>query len=76
MVSPKAKKDKIDGKKMFICDRHQKINLERERERLCCCKNKRERKREREGVYVAERTREREGYRDWQKVSLRELARK
>ena len=32
MVSPKAKKDKIDGKKMFICDRHQKINLERERE--------------------------------------------
>ena len=25
MVSPKAKKDKIDGKKMFICDRHQKI---------------------------------------------------
>ena len=46
MVSPKAKKDKIDGKKMFFCDRQQKINLERER--LCCCKNKRERERERE----------------------------
>ena len=55
MVSPKAKKDKIDGKKMFICDRQQKINLERER--LCCCKNKREREREREVMLLKEQER-------------------
>ena len=47
MVSPKAKKDKIDGKKMFICDRHQKINIEREREIMLLQEQEREKERER-----------------------------